>query len=87
MAIPKSWTAADVALGKFSVMRDGTLLHVESRYQFEDDTGTVLTQIAGGKLVEDVEWSTIPTNIQDALLAIDNWRYNQILAQEGMEDV
>jgi len=84
MAIPKTWTAADVKMGSLGILDQDGVLHVERRYMFVDDTDALLTQIAGGRLVRDVEWSSIPSSVQAALLTIDDWCYNQILDQEGM---
>jgi hypothetical protein len=85
MATPKTWTAVDVGQGKLAIIRRGTTFQVERRYVFLDDADDVLEDVAGGRLGVEVEWSAIPSGIQDALLAIDTWTYNQILAQEGME--
>ena len=85
MATEKTWTAADVELGKLTIYREGSTIGVERRYKFVDSGDEVLTDIAGGRLRVDVEWSSIPSTVQNALLLIDTWTYNQILAQEGME--
>jgi len=71
-------------MGKLTILRRGTVLHVERRYQFVDEDETLMDEIAGGRLAQAVEWSTIPANVQDALLTIDAWCYAQILAQEDM---
>jgi hypothetical protein len=84
MATPKTWTAHDVKQGRFTVLQEGTRLHVERRYKFVDDAGVVLESIAGGRLTDEIEWSTVPANIQAALQEIDAWTYNQILVQEGI---
>ena len=31
-----------------------------------------------------IAWADVPQNIKDALIAIDGWTYDQILANEGM---
>lgn len=86
MATSKSWTAVDIEQGKFTVLNvDGVLL-VERRYQFTDKNGDVLTNIAGGRLTREVAASSVPADVLAALTTINNWTYNQILAQEGMED-
>ena len=84
MATSKTWTAEDVKLGKLTIIRRGTTLAIERRYRFLDDADEVLESIAGGRVALEVEWSSIPAGVQDALLAIDTWTYNQALAQEGM---
>ena len=81
----KTWTATDLELGKLTVIRRGSTLQIERRYKFLDSGGSVLEQIAGGRLLLDMEWSTIPTNIQDALTIIDTWTKNQSLVQEDMD--
>lgn len=86
MATPKSWTADGVLQGKLIITRQGSIIGAERRYKFVNDADEVLAQVAGGRLRVDVEWSSIPSGVQDALQAIDTWTYNLILAQEGMED-
>ena len=86
MATPKNWTAYDVQLGTLTLYPDGADIGVERRYKFVDDQDSVITDIAGGRLRVTVAWSSIPTNVQDALQLIDTWTYNQILAKEGMQD-
>jgi hypothetical protein len=84
MATPKSWTAHDITQGRFAVLQEDTLFHVERRYMFIDDVGMILGNVGVGRLTVDIEWSAIPLEVQNALMTIDNWTYNQILAQEGM---
>jgi hypothetical protein len=84
MATPKTWTAHDIKQGRFAVLQEDATLQIERRYKFVDDAGVVLEDIAGGRLTAEVEWSTIPPNIQAALQEIDIWTYNLSLTQEGM---
>ena len=88
MAI-KIWTAHDIGLGKLvllPVKREGqTAIHLERRYQFIDENGTVLDEITGGRVLMDVLFTDLPQVIQDALAVIDNWTHQQALEQEGME--
>jgi hypothetical protein len=87
MATPKSWTAHDLKQGKMTIRVEAGTLYLECRYVFVDDLDEVLTGIAGGRVVAEVAWTSVPTNVQTALQTIDTWTYNQALAQEGMEDV
>lgn len=82
--LPKIWTATDVKMGKLTINQEGSLLTFERRYLFLDSNGDVLDQIAGGRVVEQVEWADVPANIQAALQAINTWTKNKALAQEGM---
>lgn len=81
----KTWTAADLHLGKLTIHPQGTAIHLERRYRFVDEHGDVLNQIAGGRVVEQLEFVTLPENIRTALLDIDAWTKAQALEQEGME--
>lgn len=85
MATPKTLTANDLGQGKLMIVRDGAFIHVERRYDFVDIADNVILEWAGGRIVKDVEFATLPINIQDALLVIDNWTYQQALVQEGMD--
>lgn len=85
MATPKTLTADDIQQGKLTIIRNGSIIHVERRYDFIDISDDIIPEWAGGRIVDDVEFSTLPANIQDALLVIDSWTYQQALLQEGME--
>ncbi len=81
----KTWTATDLRLGKLTIHNGEGIVRVERRYKFADGDGDVLEQIAGGRIVLEVDWSDIPTGIQDALRAINTWTKNKALVQEGMD--
>ena len=82
----KTWTATDLQLGKLAILKTGDNLHIERRYQFLDSNDDALDQIAGGRVVQDILWADIPTDIKAALQAIDVWTKDQALEQEGMLD-
>ena len=85
MATPKTLTADDIAQGKLTIIHNGSTIHVERRYDFIDISDDVIPEWAGGRIVEDIEFSSLPSAIQDALLVIDNWTYQQALIQEEMD--
>ena len=85
MATPKTLTANDIEQGKLTIIRNSTFIHVERRYSFIDIADQIISEWAGNRIVEDIEFSTLPTAIQDALLVIDNWTYQQALIKEGMD--
>lgn len=81
----KVWTAMGLKLGTLKIAsRPGGALHIEQRYSFLDDNDEILTQIAGGRVVVDVEWDSIPPLIQVGLQSIDAWLKNLALEQEEM---
>jgi hypothetical protein len=81
----KTWTATDLRMDRLTLSRDGaTTLRLERRYTFVDASGAELTHIAGGRLVREVAFTSLPTNIQQALQAIDVYTKQQALAEEGM---
>lgn len=80
----KTWIATDLQLGKLAIGPHNSTLHIERRYTFLDANGDVMPEIKGGRFVADIEWSSLPTNIQDALTAINAWTKTQALIQEGM---
>lgn len=89
MATPKTWTADDIQQGKLTLHRvvnefGQQAIQLERRYVFVDSVGDVLTDIAGGKLLEVVAIADIPASVVSALQTIDDWTYSQSLAQEGM---
>ena len=86
MVQQKIVTLADVTQGKLTITRAGTLLVVERRYEFIDGLGAPVPNVAGGRIVEEIEISTIPPDIISALTTIDDWTYNKALVKEGMND-
>lgn len=80
----KTWTAADVVLGKLTIIPADDALSVERRYKFVDGQGEVLTQIEGGRVRETIPIVEIPQNILAALQEIDQWTKAKALQQEGM---
>ena len=82
----KTWTTVDVAMGVLKVSRKGSQLHLERRYVFLDSTGAVLSQVAGGRVVEDIELVDLPPGFLSALAVIDEWTKNKALVQEGMDE-
>ncbi len=85
MATPKTFEAADIKMGTLSIYVEGGQLHHSSPYKFIDAQGQVIDRLSGGHLSGTVDWTSVPQNIKDALLAIDTWRYGLALAKEGME--
>jgi len=84
--VPKVWTASDVNMGKLVIVQQGTTLTFERRYTFVDALGNEL-DISGGRVVESVEWSDLPSDIQTALSSIDSFTKSRALTQEGMGSV
>ena len=80
----KTWTATDLKLGKLTIRQEGSVLHIERRYVFVDGGGIALAQIAGGRIVEEIEIANIPKDILQALQKIDSWTKAKALKQEEM---
>lgn len=85
----KTWTAVDLKLGKLTIHRaidefGQPAIQLERRYQFVDNAGRVLEQIAGGRVVETIAIADIPADILAALQKIDAWTKQKALEQEGM---
>jgi hypothetical protein len=84
MATAKTWTAHDVEMGKLVIGRSGTAVLLNRGYHFMNDQGEIIDSLPAGRVVGRFAWASLPTNIQDALTAIDTWTYDQALAQEEM---
>lgn len=86
MATPKTWTAEDVKQGRLTLTRrdegGNVVILVQRRFEFLDAVGDPIG--LEGSFETVVQWASIAQSIQDALLAIDQWTYDQILAQEEM---
>ena len=86
MATPKVITAADIEQGRLTLIRSGSTLHLERRYVFLDTSGSIINDLTGKRILEEMAVIDIPSSIASALVAIDNWTYSKALVQEGMED-
>jgi polysaccharide deacetylase 2 family uncharacterized protein YibQ len=84
MATPKIITISDLKQGKLTITRNGTAVQIERRYVFLDEADTVIQNLGGGRVVETMAIADLPANITAALIAIDNWTYQQALLKEGM---
>ena len=80
----KVWTAADLLLGKLTIIQASNEIHLERRYKFLDAQGEILAQIAGGRVSETMALVDIPQDILAALQEIDAWTKTKALEQEGM---
>lgn len=81
----KTWTAADLKLGSLKINpRNSGEIHIERRYVFLNGVGDEMPQIKGGRLVANVNVSSLPSEVAGALQTIDVWTKNQALIQEGM---
>ncbi len=86
----KSWTATDLQLGTLTVRAtphpdtENPAINFQQRYEFLDSGDLVISQIAGGKYVDNIELGDIPSTVLDALQTINNWLYQRCLDQEGM---
>lgn len=85
MATPKIITATDLKLGKLTIQREGSTLHIERRYVFLDAGSAVIDGLVGGRVVQDIPTASLPAEIASSLAAIDDWTYQQALLQEGMD--
>ena len=87
MATPRIVTLTDITQGRLYIDPvDGGNLTVQRDYDFVsiDPLAAEMPQRAFSAVVA---WADVPQNIQDALIAIDNWTYDQILAAENMSDL
>jgi len=82
----KTWTATDLKLGKFSIVRQGDVFYVQQRYSFVDSEGALLEQITGGHISFEISAMEIPSDILTSLQTIDSWTKQKALEQEGMND-
>ncbi len=86
----KTWVATDLELGPLKLtpymVEDALHLHVERRYKFVDADGSLLNNIAGGRVIRDVVFADLPDNIRGAIIDIDAWTKYQALAQEDMDE-
>lgn len=62
---------------------DNGNITIQRDFDFVGDDNLV-SQIPRRTFATSIAWSAIPTDVQDALITIDNWTNDKILAQEGM---
>lgn len=80
----KTWVAADLLMGKMTIVQRGDTLVLERRYQFLDSSDDVLEEIAVGRLNVNELIVDVPPSILVALATLDTWTKNRALEQEGM---
>ena len=89
MTTQKTWTAVDVKQKRLTLSRTlkdaSPAIRVERRYVFVDAEDEPLTNIAVGRFVTEVLIASVPAHILAAVQEIDDWTYQEILKQEGME--
>lgn len=85
MASPKVWTADDVQQRRLYLERQGSDILVQRDYVFVDGQDQQLFERLE-VFQTTIAVASIPANVISALQDIDAWIYDQILAQEGMED-
>jgi len=88
MVTSKTWTARNLKLKTLKILRtvveEVPTIHFEQRYDYTNEDGTILQEVPGKRLVEDITISDIPSNVLSALSAVDKWLYNRCLEQEEM---
>ncbi len=85
MATPQIWAAEDITTGVLKFEFIGTMFHAMQGYSFIDGSEDIIEDLPGKTLDISVEFSTLPTNIQDALTLINDYMYDAALVQEGMD--
>ncbi len=85
----KTWTftAASVVYGSVELwMGADNLLHVKRGYRFVDDEGREIFRFANQRWTyeEAIPWESVPTDVQDSLIFINNYTIGQINTIEGI---
>lgn len=85
MPTPKNIQITDVEMGVLQItpLIDGVLT-INRTYKLLGNH-PALAGFPDQNLSRSLSWADVPQNIKDALVSIDQWTYNEILEQEGME--
>ena len=87
MATPKTINVTDVQLGRLyiSPLDDDGFVLVQRDYRLVGDD-PLLATLNHQILTRSVLFSSLPQNIRDALILINDYTYAQALADQGMSD-
>ena len=85
MATQKTWTAHDIKMGAIRLELVGGVLFATQGYRFIDDLGDEVEQLPKRTVSINVDFSTLPVEMQQALADINAFMYLQALIDEGME--
>lgn len=86
MATPKVWTATDLDMGVMRLAMVGSDLSVIQGYTFVDDQGATIEELPQRSLQITTPFSSLPENIRQALIALNNYMYQAALNREEMND-
>jgi len=86
----KTFTAHDLKMGKLEIgtgkNEDGQdILVLIREYHFVNDSGRKVGGLAKQRLVRDILWSDIPTDIKNAFTKLHNYTRSEALKEQGME--
>lgn len=88
MATQKTFTAHDLSkdqpINIFQV--GGGVIRFSQGYQFLDENADVIESLGNRDHSVEVNFGTLPTAVQTALLGIQDYLYQQALLIEGMGD-
>lgn len=85
----KTFTAHDLRMGKLEITKGKNeegqdILTLVRAYRFINDTGGNIGGLARQRLVREVLWSDVPTDIKDAFTKLHDYTRNAALEEQGM---
>lgn len=86
MATPKGITITDIEQGRLYITppdAEGNML-VQRDYRLVGTDQPFFAGLNDQVLTRNVPFASLPQNIKDALIAINDYTYNQALADQGM---
>ena len=88
MATSKTWTATDITKDQpINIFQmEGEIIRFSQGYQFLDENNDVIASLGNRDQSIEINFNTLPQAAKDALLAIQNYLYNNALQIEGMNE-
>ncbi len=89
--LERIWTAVDIKCGKIILSphtdTDGNIILTITRpYQFIDVEGNTIGSLVNQRLVRELPWASIPTDIQDVFIKLHNWTRAEALVEAGLAE-
>ena len=87
MATQKTWTAYDILMGAVRINFDyvNNVISATQGYKFVDDTGNIIEALPNRDVTESTDFSSLPQDVQDAVLKLRDYMYKKALNKEDMQ--
>lgn len=91
LTLERVWTAVDIKCGKIILTphtdtEGNIILTITRPYQFLDADGNTIGSLVNQRLVRELPWESLPTDIQDVFTKLHNWTRAEALVEAGLAE-